>query len=89
MIYRLKAEKEKDQRYHFWSNQFENLASEIFEKFSFKDPNHCRKSLLIEIPSYANLTPLHLAVLAQAKVFLTQKPIHDVLTRIWFDENFV
>lgn len=83
MLNKNKAHKEKDSRYDEWANQFENLAVQILEKFYRVHPSECTKAIIREIPQFGNVTWLHLAVMAEAKLFIAERAVQDVLSSIW------
>ncbi|CAF1418808.1 unnamed protein product [Adineta ricciae] len=84
LLNKSKAQKEKDSRYDEWANQFENLAVQILEKFYRVHPSECTKAIIREIPQFGNVTWLHLAVMAEAKLFIAQRAVQDVLSSIWY-----
>ena len=43
----------------------------------------CTKAIIRRIPSYGNVTWLELAVEAEAKEFIAQRAVQDVLNNIW------
>ena len=83
LIYRSKARKMKDLIYKQWADQFENLSVEILEKFSRCQPLTCNKAIIRQIPQFGNVTLLHLAVIAEAKLFIGQRAVQNVLNSIW------
>lgn len=87
-MYKSKARKEKDLKYNQWADEFESLANEILEKFYRTYPLECTKAIIREIPQYGNLTWLHLAVMAEAKLFIAQRAVQNVLGSIWFVQKF-
>ena len=84
MIYKRKSKKEKDEKYIESANEFQNLAVEILEKFYSTHHYECTQAIIREIPQFGNVTWLHLAVMAEAKLFIAQKGIQDVLNDIWY-----
>ncbi|CAF1480677.1 unnamed protein product, partial [Adineta steineri] len=48
------------------------------------NPYECTQAIIREIPQFGNVTWLHLAVMAEAKLFIAQKAIQDVLSDIWY-----
>jgi hypothetical protein len=48
------------------------------------NPSVCTKAIIRQVPSYGNLTWLDLAVLAEAKEFIAQRAVQDVLNNIWY-----
>ncbi len=83
IIYKNKARKEKDQSYIEHADQFQNLAVQILKNFSDKCPPQCTKAIIRQIPQFGNLTWLHLAVMAEAKLFIAQRPVQNILQSIW------
>lgn len=84
LLYKSQARKKKNSKYNNWADQFENLAVEILEKFYRKYPSDCTKAIIREIPQFGNVTWLHLAVMAEAKLFIAQPAVQNVLSSIWF-----
>ncbi|CAF1491749.1 unnamed protein product [Adineta steineri] len=84
LLYKSKARKEKDESFIEWADEFQNLAVEILEKFYSTNPYECTQAIIREIPQFGNVTWLHLAVMAEAKLFIAQKAIQDVLSDIWY-----
>ncbi len=83
LLYKSKVRKEKDLKYNNWADQFENLAVEILSKFYRQYPSECTKAIIREIPQFGNVTWLHLAVMAEAKLFIAQHAVQNVLSSIW------
>jgi transient receptor potential cation channel subfamily M protein 6 len=88
LLNKRKARKEKDLRYNEWADQFENLAVEILEKFYRTHPSECTKAIIREIPQFGNVTWLHLAVMAEAKYFIAQRAVQNVLSSIWYNLKY-
>ncbi|CAF3896121.1 unnamed protein product [Adineta steineri] len=84
LLYKSKARREKDESFIEWADEFQNLAVEILEKFYSTNPYECTQAIIREIPQFGNVTWLHLAVMAEAKLFIAQKAIQDVLSDIWY-----
>ena len=84
LLNKSKARKEKDVRYNEWAGQFENLAVEILEKFYLTNPCECTQAIIRETPQFGNVTWLHLAVMAEAKYFIAQRAVQNVLSSIWY-----
>ncbi len=84
LIYKTKARKDKDTRYHELADEFQNLAVEILEKFDRTNPNACTKAIIRQIPEFGNMTWLELAVMAEAKQFIAQRAVQNVLSDIWY-----
>lgn len=83
LLYKTKARKDKNIRYNELADQFQSLAVEILEKFYRTNPSKCIKAIIREIPEFGNLTWLHLAVIAEAKRFIAQRAVQNVLSDIW------
>jgi hypothetical protein len=83
LIYRRRAWKENDQTYLKAANEFEQLAVQILNKFYHNNPRLCTDAIIRQIPSYGNITWLQLAVAAEAKEFVAQRAVQDVLNNIW------
>jgi hypothetical protein len=65
------------------ADEFQNLAVQILEKFSQTNPYACTKAIIRQIPEFGNMTWLHLAVMAEAKQFIAQRAVQNVLSDIW------
>ena len=83
LLYKSKARKEKEESYIAYADEFQNFAVEILEKFYLTNPCECAQAIIREIPQFGNVTWLHLAVMAEAKVFIAQRAVQDVLNDIW------
>ena len=66
------------------ANEFQNLAVEILEKFYYTDRDVCTQAIIRQIPEFGNMTWLHLAVMAEAKQFIAQRAVQNVLSDIWY-----
>ncbi len=84
LIYKTKARKDKDTRYHELADEFQNLAVEILEKFYQTNQRACTKAIIRQIPEFGNMTWLNLAVMAEAKKFIAHRAVQDVLSDIWY-----
>ena len=84
LLYRKRARKENDQAYNRAADEFENLAVQIMDKFYQANAHACTKAIIRQIPVYGNVTWLQLAVAAEAKQFIAQRAVQDVLNNIWF-----
>ncbi|CAF3846657.1 unnamed protein product, partial [Adineta steineri] len=84
LLYKTKARKDKDVRYNDMADEFQNLAVEILEKFYRTNPFTCTKAIIREIAEFGNMTWLHLAVMAEAKQFIAQRAVQNVLSDIWY-----
>ena len=82
-MYKIKARKTKDSKYIVYANEFENLAVEILENFDRKCSSVFATAIIREIPQFGNITWLHLAVMAEAKLFIAQRSVQNVLQSIW------
>jgi hypothetical protein len=89
LVYKSKARKEKDLKFNNWADQFENLAVEILGKFYRRYPSECTKAIIREIPQFGNVTWLHLAVMAEAKLFIAQHAVQTVLSSIWYFKKII
>ncbi len=84
LIYKTKSRKEKDTRYNELADEFENLSVEIIEKFYRRNSHACAKAIIRQIPQFGKMTWLDLAVMAEAKRFIAQRAVQDVLSDIWY-----
>ena len=83
LIYRKRARTDNDRTYLKAANEFEQLAVQILNKFYQSNPRTCTEAIIRQIPSYGNITWLQLAVAADAKEFVAQRAVQDVLNNIW------
>lgn len=77
-------EKINDNSYYQSADEFERLAVEILNKFYAISPAVCSKAIIRKIPVYGNVTWLELAIAAEAKEFIAQRAVQEVLDNIWF-----
>jgi transient receptor potential cation channel subfamily M protein 2 len=84
LVYKIKARKEKDRSYIEHADEFQNLAVQILERFYLTNPFECTQAIIREIPQFGNVTWLHLAVMAKAKLFIAERGVQDVLNDIWY-----
>ncbi|CAM4802278.1 unnamed protein product [Rotaria magnacalcarata] len=84
IVYRHLAHKNNDVRYNQSANEFENLAVEILDRFYQINARACTKAIIRQIPAYGNATWLELAIKAEAKQFIAQRAVQDVINNIWF-----
>ena len=89
LLYRKRSDNDNEENNHQAADEFENLAVQILNKFYQASPPTCAKAIIRQIPAYGNVTWLGLAVAAEAKQFIAQKAVQDVLNNIWFVENFI
>ena len=87
LIYKNKAHREKNVIYNIWADEFQKLAVHILDKFYSIHPTECIKAIIREIPQFGNVTWLHLAVMAEAKYFIAQRAVQDVLNDIWYVQS--
>ncbi|CAF0789998.1 unnamed protein product [Adineta ricciae] len=84
LIYRKRARKTNDSSYSQSADEFENLAVQILDRFYQANTRACTKAIIRQIPAYGNVTWLDLAISAEAKQFIAQRAVQDVLNNIWF-----
>jgi hypothetical protein len=60
------------------------LAVQILDKLYQVNAQACTQAIIREIPAYGNATWLELAIKAEAKEFIAQRAIQDVLNNIWY-----
>ncbi|CAF1256388.1 unnamed protein product [Adineta steineri] len=84
LIYRKRARKTNDTSYHQTADEFESLAVQILDRFYQTNTRACTKAIIRKIPAYGNVTWLELAITAEAKQFIAQRAVQDVLNNIWF-----
>jgi hypothetical protein len=84
LLYKKRAHKDTDNSYYQSADEFENLAVQILDKFYQVNNRACTKAIIRQIPAYGNVTWLELAVAAEAKQFIAQRAVQDVLKNIWF-----
>ena len=83
LIYRKRAQKDNDSSYFKAANEFEHLAVQILNKFYHSSPRLCAEAIIRQIPTYGDVTWLELAIAAEAKEFVSQRAVQDVLNNIW------
>lgn len=66
------------------ADQFEALAIQILNKFHQENPEACIEAMKRRIPAYGNATWLEVAFGADAKNFISQKPVQNLLNDLWF-----
>lgn len=84
IVYRKFARKTNDSGDFQRADDFENLAVQILDRFYDINPRICTKAIIRQIPAYGNATWLELAVQAEAKQFIAQRAVQDVLNNIWY-----
>lgn len=83
LIYRIRARKDNDNSYYKSADEFEKLAVQILDRFHQVNARVCTKAIIRQIPAYGNSTWLDLAIKAEAKEFIAQRAVQDVLNNIW------
>ncbi|CAF0727257.1 unnamed protein product [Adineta ricciae] len=84
LIYRKRARRDNDASYNESADEFENLAVQILDKFYQSSEHACTQAIIREIPAFGNVTWLQVAVAAEAKQFIAQRAVQDVLNNIWY-----
>ena len=84
LIYRKRARRCNDASYNESADEFENLAVQILDKFYQSSEHACTQAIIREIPAFGNVTWLQVAVAAEAKQFIAQRAVQDVLNNIWY-----
>ncbi|CAF0751348.1 unnamed protein product [Adineta ricciae] len=84
LIYRKRARRDNDASYNESADEFENLAVQILDKFYQSSEHACTQAIIREIPAFGNITWLQVAVAAEAKQFIAQRAVQDVLNNIWY-----
>ncbi|CAF4622125.1 unnamed protein product, partial [Rotaria sp. Silwood2] len=79
-----RACKDNDNSYEQMVDEFENLAVQILDRFYQVNSHTCIKALIRRIPVYGNVTWLQLAAEADAKKFISQRAVQEVLNNIWY-----
>ena len=87
LIYRKRAQIENESSYSKAADEFEQLAVQILNKFYRSNPRECADAIIRQIPSYGNVTWLQLATAAEAKEFVSQRAVQDVLNNIWYEQK--
>jgi hypothetical protein len=88
LIYRERALKDNDNSYYQSADEFEKLAVDILDRFHQANAPACSKAIIRQIPAYGNVTWLELAIKAEAKEFIAQRAVQDVLNNIWYIQIF-
>ena len=84
LVYRKRALKDNDNSYCKSADEFEELAVRILNRFNEINAYTCAKAIIRQIPAYGNITWLELAIKADAKEFIAQRAVQDVLNNIWY-----
>ena len=84
LIYRKRGLKDHDSSYCKSADEFEELAVQILNRFNKINAYACAKAIIRQIPAYGNVTWLELAIKADAKEFIAQRAVQDVLNNIWY-----
>ena len=84
LIHRKHAHSDNDNSYSQSADEFERLAVLILNRFYEINPYACSKAIIRQIPAYGNVTWLELAIKADAKEFMAQRAVQDVLNNIWY-----
>lgn len=87
MLYKKYARSKNDNGYNQLAEEFENLASQVFDRFYQTDPDICVKAIRRQIPAYGNATCLDFAIAADAKQFIAQRGVQDLFNSMWFVLN--
>lgn len=83
LLYKRRADEENDKIYNHLADEFENLAVKILDQVYQTDAQACAKAIIRQIPAYGNATWLQVAIAADAKKFIAQKAVQDLLNDIW------
>ncbi|UJR33550.1 hypothetical protein I4U23_020992 [Adineta vaga] len=84
LIYRKRARRDNDASYNDSADEFENLAVQILDKFYESSYHACTQAIIRQISAFGNVTWLEIAVAAEAKQFIAQRAVQDVLNNIWY-----
>jgi len=84
LIYRKRARKTNEDIYEQAADEFESLAVQILDRFYQANTRACTKAIIRQIPAYGNVTWLELAITGEAKQFIAQRAVQDVLNNIWY-----
>jgi hypothetical protein len=84
LVYRKRGRKTDDSSCLQAADEFEHLAVQILNKFYQANARACTKAVIRQIPAYGNVTWLELAITADAKQFIAQPVVQEVLNNIWY-----
>ncbi|CAF3539975.1 unnamed protein product [Rotaria socialis] len=84
LLYKKRVNREGDNIYNQWADDFEGLAVKILDQLYQVNPAACAKAIIRQIPTYGNANWLELAIAADAKKFIAQRAVQDLLNDIWF-----
>ncbi|CAF1482840.1 unnamed protein product [Rotaria sp. Silwood1] len=84
LIYRRRGRETNDNAYYQSADEFENLAVQILNKFHQTNARECITAIIRKIPAYGNVTWLELAIKAEAKQFIAQRAVQEVLNNMWY-----
>ena len=84
LLYRRRARKDPNSDFEKIIEQFEKFAAQTLNRFYHENPSLCLQAITRRIPAFGNITWLELAITADAKYFIAQRAVQDVLDRIWY-----
>jgi hypothetical protein len=84
LIYKKRARKTNEDIYDQAADEFESLAVQILDRFYQANARACTKAIIRQIPAFGNVTWLELAITGEAKQFIAQRAVQDVLNNIWY-----
>ncbi|CAF3873409.1 unnamed protein product, partial [Rotaria magnacalcarata] len=76
--------RKKYNRYYELTEQYENFASQIIKKAYEENPEISRDAIIQKIPSFGNTTLFEIAIVADARQFIAQQAVQDVIENIWY-----
>ncbi|CAF3876658.1 unnamed protein product, partial [Rotaria magnacalcarata] len=74
--------RKKYNRYYELTEQYENFASQIIKKAYEENPEISRDAIIQKIPSFGNTTLFEIAIVADARQFIAQQAVQDVIENI-------
>ncbi|CAM4950644.1 unnamed protein product [Rotaria socialis] len=76
--------RKKHNRYYELTEQYENFASQIIKSTYEENPEISRNAIIQKIPSFGNTTLFEIAIAADARQFIAQQAVQDVIENIWY-----
>ncbi|CAF2970713.1 unnamed protein product [Rotaria sp. Silwood2] len=83
LLYKNLAHSTNDHSYYKSAELFENLASQIIDKFYQTNREACTKAVIQKVTAFGNSTWFEIAIAADAQEFITHRAVQDVLKYIW------
>lgn len=69
------------------AKEYENLASQMIDQSYEENPEISVNAIIQKIPSFGNTTLFEIAIAADAKRFISEKAVQNVIAYIWLVTN--